>query len=117
MKVYSRIRLGLITLCLWFVLWPTAVHAACRNPNIAGLALPKLRYAATSKNVTIEWFGHAFFQITSSTGTRIITDPFRYMGYPMPDVWPHVITVSKETLPSTTTIFIPQVTWHGWEHD
>jgi len=41
--------------------------------------------------------GHAFFQLTSSAGTRIITDPFRYMGYPMPEVWPHVVTVGKET--------------------
>jgi hypothetical protein len=47
--------------------------------------------------VEIKWFGHAFFQITSSAGTRIITDPFGNMGYPMPEVWPHVVTVGRES--------------------
>jgi L-ascorbate metabolism protein UlaG (beta-lactamase superfamily) len=46
--------------------------------------------------IEIKWFGHSFFQITSSQGTRIITDPFGAMGFPMPEVWPHVVTVGRE---------------------
>lgn len=72
-------------------------QAACRNPNVADGAAPRFRRVAASNLVEIKWFGHAFFQITSSAGTRIITDPFRYMGYPMPEVWPAVVTVGKET--------------------
>ncbi len=52
--------------------------------------------AAASGFVEITWFGHSFFQITSSAGTKIITDPFAPMGFPMPQVWPHVVTVGRE---------------------
>ena len=44
----------------------------------------------------IKSFGHSFFQIISSQGTKIITDPFGAMGFPMPEVWPHVVTVGRE---------------------
>ena len=72
------------------------VQSACRNPNIAGGSYG-ITPAAASGAIEIKWFGHAFFQITSSSGTRIITDPFGNMGYPMPDVWPHVVSVGRET--------------------
>jgi len=71
------------------------VHAACRNPNIAGGEY-RLSPAAASGFIEIKWFGHSFFQITSSNGTKIITDPFGAMGFPMPEVWPHVVTVGRE---------------------
>jgi L-ascorbate metabolism protein UlaG (beta-lactamase superfamily) len=70
-------------------------QAACRNPNIAEddpLAVP----ATASGFVEIKWFGHSFFQITSSNGTKIITDPFGAMGFPMPEVWPNVVTIGRE---------------------
>ena len=100
--------------CIWMILSLTEIHAACRNPNIAEGDEPLFRRAAASWSVEdnapflvpaaasgfveITWFGHAFFQITSSAGTRVITDPFsEYIGYPVPEVWPHVVTVGKET--------------------
>jgi L-ascorbate metabolism protein UlaG (beta-lactamase superfamily) len=70
--------------------------AACRNPNLVDSSDPHLIYVGASKFVEIEWFGHSFFQITSSSGTKVITDPFYPMGYPMPEVWPHVVTVGRE---------------------
>ena len=97
-----RSRAGLtfgivLSLCICIILGFTEIHAACRNPNVADSTSFRVRRVATSNFVDIQWFGHAFFQITSSAGTKIITDPFRYMGYPMPDVWPDVVTVGKET--------------------
>jgi L-ascorbate metabolism protein UlaG (beta-lactamase superfamily) len=100
--------------CIWMILSLIEVHAACRNPNIAEGNEPLFRRAAASWSVgdnapfivpaaasgfiEITWFGHAFFQLTSSSGTRIVTDPFsEYIGYPVPEVWPHVVTVGKET--------------------
>ena len=100
--------------CIWMILSLTEVHAACRNPNIAGGDEPLFRRAGASGFVEdnalflvpavasgfveITWFGHSFFQITSSAGTRIVTDPFsEYIGYTVPEVWPHVVTVGKET--------------------
>ena len=71
------------------------VQAACRNPNIAEGSYV-LRPAASSGFIEIKWFGHSFFQITSSGGRKIITDPFGPMGFPMPEVWPHVVTVGRE---------------------
>jgi len=82
---------------IWAGLWLNEIHAACRNPNLVQGFEPLIRWVATSRFAEIKWFGHAFFQITSSAGTRILTDPFRRMGYPMPEVWPHVVTVGKET--------------------
>ena len=84
-----------VLLCMWMLLVMAEADAACRNPDVADA--PGFRRVAASKFVEIKWFGHAFFQITSSSGTQIITDPFRYMGYPMPEVWPDVVTVGKET--------------------
>ena len=74
---------------------PSGAQAACRNPFLA--EKPSLiRRAAASGKVEIKWFGHSFFQITSSSGTVIITDPFGAMGFPMPEVWPNVVTVGRE---------------------
>lgn len=70
-------------------------QSACRNPNIAGSGY-FLTPAALSGSIEIKWFGHSFFQITSSEGTKIITDPFGPMGFPMPEVWPHIVTVGRE---------------------
>lgn len=76
-------------------------QAACRNPNLV-LNSPFLvpgafvEEAAASGKIEIKWFGHSFFQITSSRGTRVITDPFGAMGFPMPDVWGDVVTVGRE---------------------
>jgi len=86
-------------LILWVFLCPYIFLqqslAACRNPNIAEGEYV-IRPAAASGAIEIKWFGHSFFQITSSGGTRIITDPFGAMGFPMPEVWPNIVTVGRE---------------------
>jgi L-ascorbate metabolism protein UlaG (beta-lactamase superfamily) len=84
-------------LCICMLCGIAQTPAACRNPNVAGGDSNGFRRVAASNFMEIKWFGHAFFQITSSAGTQIITDPFRYMGYPMPDVRPDGVTVGKET--------------------
>ena len=69
-------------------------HASCRDPDVArGFFTPA--YAA-EPDATIEYFGHNFFQITSKTGTKIITDPIAPGMYPTPVVTPHVVTVGRE---------------------
>jgi L-ascorbate metabolism protein UlaG (beta-lactamase superfamily) len=71
-------------------------QTACRNPNLVDGKDPFIVPAAASGFVEIKWFGHSFFQITSSSGTKIITDPFGPMGFPIPQVWPHIVTVGRE---------------------
>ncbi|HUL21484.1 MAG TPA: MBL fold metallo-hydrolase, partial [Thermodesulfobacteriota bacterium] len=93
MKRHLLFLIGLLSIGI--SLFPWQAEAACRNPNMVR-GRYSLRPAAASGGVEIKWFGHSFFQITSSQGTKIITDPFGAMGFPMPEVWPHVVTVGRE---------------------
>jgi L-ascorbate metabolism protein UlaG (beta-lactamase superfamily) len=90
---FTILCLAVPFLLVWLSGWES--EAACRNPNIVE-ENPSVVPAAASGFVEIKWFGHSFFQITSSSGTKIITDPFGAMGFPMPEVWPHVVTIGRE---------------------
>jgi len=46
--------------------------------------------------VTLRYFGHAFFLVTSGEGVRVAMDPFTDIGYPMPEVEADVVTISHE---------------------
>jgi len=97
---FKVLRGCFLILCLaipYLLVWSSGwqVQAACRNPNIVEED-PFVVPAAASGFVEIKWFGHSFFQITSSSGTKIITDPFGAMGFPMPEVWPNVVTIGRE---------------------
>lgn len=97
MSMLPRHALFFLVFCL-FALWGPfrgETQAACRNPNIAGSGY-FIQPASASGAIELKWFGHSFFQITSSNGTRIITDPFGAMGFPMPEVWPHLVTIGRE---------------------
>jgi L-ascorbate metabolism protein UlaG (beta-lactamase superfamily) len=86
-------RMFAVSLFLLAVL-PAAAYSACRELDVAAGWL-KPAYAA-EPDVTIEFFGHNFFQITSQKGTKIITDPVAPGFYPTPKVTPHAITVGRE---------------------
>lgn len=88
--------LGIIGVLFVAFCFPAGVaRAACRNPHLVE-GDPFFKLAGASGKVEIKWFGHSFFQITSSGGTRILTDPFGPMGFPMPEVWADVVTVGRE---------------------
>ena len=69
-------------------------HSACRDPEVAR-GFGSLAYAA-NVDATIQYFGHNFFLITTSKGTRIVTDPLGPGWYPNPNVGGDVVTVGKE---------------------
>jgi len=96
MKKHSLFWLFVVFLFAWTYLFAGTGEAACRNPNIVEEDNPFIKYVAAGGIIEIKWFGHSFFQITSGLGTKIITDPFGAMGFPMPEVWPHVVTVGRE---------------------
>jgi len=53
--------------------------------------------SAGGKAVTIKWFGHACFLVTTSSGTRILIDPVVFKGYRIPaGITADVVTVSHE---------------------
>jgi L-ascorbate metabolism protein UlaG (beta-lactamase superfamily) len=81
-------------LLLFSLVNSSAAYSACRELDVARTWI-KTAYAAET-DVTIEFFGHNFFQITSNKGTKIITDPVTPGFYPTPDVSPHAITVGRE---------------------
>jgi hypothetical protein len=57
-------------------------HSACRDPEVA-LGFGSVAHAA-NVDATIQYFGHNFFLITTSKGTRIVTDPLGPDGTPTP---------------------------------
>lgn len=58
---------------------------------------PAIRRVATNtRPVLIEWFGHSTFQITSSKGTRILTDPHTRDDLPWPTLPQHIVTTSHQ---------------------
>ena len=97
-KHTSALILLMLSLSCGFIL-SAGAEAACRNPNLVLASEPLIVPAAASaKFIEISWFGHAFFQFMTSSGTRIATDPFSsHIGYPMPEVWPHVVTVGRDS--------------------
>ena len=71
----------------------------CRLRSLAmatGLVLSLLSSVAAAETVTLRWFGHAYFVITSPEGVRVILDPFGNIGYAAPGVAADVVTVSHE---------------------
>ena len=61
-----------------------------------GLGLSLLIASDAAHALTLRWFGHAFFLVTSSDGVRVAMDPFGDIGYPVPEVAADVVTVSHE---------------------
>ena len=69
-------------------------YSSCRDPEVAR-GFGSVAYAA-NVDATIQYFGHNFFLITTSRGTRIVTDPLGPGWYPNPNVVGDVVTVGKE---------------------
>jgi L-ascorbate metabolism protein UlaG (beta-lactamase superfamily) len=83
--------------CLAFFLTlcgPSRVESACQDHPVAR-GLLSLAYAAEADAV-IQYFGHNFFQITTSQGTALVMDPLAPGRYPTPNLTPHVLTVGRE---------------------
>jgi len=71
-----------------------SAYSSCRDPEVAR-GFGSVAYAA-NVDATIQYFGHNFFLITTSRGTRIVTDPLGPGWYPNPNVVGDVVTVGKE---------------------
>ena len=87
----------ILSLAVFFSLlftFTSSTHSACRDPEVAR-AFGSLAYAA-NVDATIQYFGHNFFLITTSKGTRIVADPLGPGWYPNPNVVGNVVTVGKE---------------------
>jgi L-ascorbate metabolism protein UlaG (beta-lactamase superfamily) len=86
---------GKLSLGFFFLLLtPSLLQAACRELDVAGRLIPFAH--AAEPDAAIRYFGHNFFQITTSKGTRIVTDPLGPGWYPTPSIMGDVVTVGRE---------------------
>src|SRR5215510_12234725 len=94
--------------------FPTRVFSFCHDLEV--VQRPFLRIAATPPApVTVEWLGHSTFQITSSKGTRILTDPHGAFDLPRPSQPQHIVTTSHQHGPHNSVHMAPgtPVILHG----
>jgi L-ascorbate metabolism protein UlaG (beta-lactamase superfamily) len=89
-----RLVLGSVVFISALLIFTLPSQSACRDPDVAR-GIGSLAYAA-NVDATIQYFGHNFFLITTSKGTRIVTDPLGPGWYPNPNVIGDVVTVGKE---------------------
>lgn len=83
-----------VVLCGCLLVFHSLAQSACRDPEVAR-GFGSVAHAA-NVDATIQYFGHNFFLITTSRGTRIVTDPLGPGWYPNPNVAADVVTVGKE---------------------
>ena len=69
----------------------------------------------SAPQITLEWLGHSTFQITSSRGTRILTDPHGAYDLPQPTLPQHIVTTSHQHGPHNSVHMAPgtPVILHG----
>jgi len=90
-----RKRLYRYVLIASLLLVPARVLAFCHEYDVVQGRV--FRAAARSAPaLTIEWFGHSTFQITSSRGTRVLTDPHGSFDLPQPTLPQHIVTASHQ---------------------
>jgi L-ascorbate metabolism protein UlaG (beta-lactamase superfamily) len=77
------------------VIFTRSAYSSCRDPDVARRGFTSLAYAA-NVDASIQYFGHNFFMITTSKGTRIVTDPLGPGWYPTPNIAGDIVTVGKE---------------------
>lgn len=86
--------IALLILGGW-LLMPSRALSFCHEMEVVRARL--FRVATNSPgDVLIEWFGHSTFQITSSKGTRILTDPHTRNDLPWPTLPQHIVTTSHQ---------------------
>ena len=87
--------LSRITVLITLLISPARVHAFCHELDVVQGKIFRAA-AGTAPAVTIEWFGHSTFQLTSSKGTRVLTDPHGAFDLPRPTLPQHIVTTSHQ---------------------
>ena len=98
--------LHLITITIALLLSPTRVLAFCHELDVVQGKVFRAA-ASTAPALTIEWLGHSTFQITSSKGTRVLTDPHGAFDLPRPTLPQHIVTTSHQHGPHNSVHMAP----------
>jgi L-ascorbate metabolism protein UlaG (beta-lactamase superfamily) len=91
----ARLRTGIFLLLTALAAFPSRVLSFCHELEVVQGRFLKVATSNTGP-VFIEWFGHSTFQITSSKGTRILTDPHLRDDLPWPSLPQHIVTTSHQ---------------------
>ena len=83
-----------IVAALLSLFWQGQALGACKEESFVS-RLVRPAYAATP-DATLHYFGHSFFQLVTSRGTRIVMDPLAPGWYPTPDVSADAVTIGRE---------------------
>jgi L-ascorbate metabolism protein UlaG (beta-lactamase superfamily) len=91
----TNVRWKAVVLLAFIGLLAIAERALSFCHDLEVVQRPFLRVAASSPApLTIEWLGHATFQMTSSKGTRVLMDPHGAYDLPHPTLPQHIVTSS-----------------------
>ena len=100
MRTEKRIRRQLELLIL-LALFPARVFGFCHELEVVQTRVLTVA-ASPGAPVSIEWLGHSTFEITSSRGTRILTDPHGRFDLPQPTLPHHIVTTSHHHGPHSS---------------
>jgi L-ascorbate metabolism protein UlaG (beta-lactamase superfamily) len=89
----TTIRFALLVLLM--MVWPSRAFSFCHELEVVQGGFLRVAAAAPAP-IEIEWFGHSTFQITSSKGTRVLTDPHGAFDLPHPTLPQHIVTTSHQ---------------------
>ncbi|HSQ13262.1 MAG TPA: MBL fold metallo-hydrolase [Candidatus Deferrimicrobium sp.] len=94
---------------------PARVLAFCHELEVVQQGGIIRAALGSAPQVTIEWLGHSTFQITSSKGTRVLTDPHGAFDLPRPTLPQHIVTSSHRHGPHSSVHMAPgtPVIFHG----
>lgn len=103
----------------WFFLvlplaLPARVFGFCHELDVVQARIFRAAASAAAP-LSIEWLGHSTFQITSSKGTRVLTDPHGAFDLPRPTLPQHIVTTSHQHGPHNSVHMAPgtPVILHG----
>jgi L-ascorbate metabolism protein UlaG (beta-lactamase superfamily) len=101
-----RLRSAQLALLIVLLAVPTRALSFCHELDVVQGKV--FRAAATSAApVLVEWMGHSTFQITSSKGTRILTDPHGASDLPRPSMPIDIVTTSHQHGPHNSVDMAP----------
>jgi L-ascorbate metabolism protein UlaG (beta-lactamase superfamily) len=88
------------------LLVPARLLAFCHELDVVQGGIIRAA-AGPAPAVTLEWMGHSTFQITSSKGTRVLTDPHGAFDLPHPTLPQHIVTTSHQHGPHSAVHMAP----------
>jgi L-ascorbate metabolism protein UlaG (beta-lactamase superfamily) len=91
----ARSKIATFFLLTLLVAFPSRALSFCHELEVVQEKIFRIATNSAAP-IMIQWFGHATFQITSSKGTRILTDPHGAFDLPRPTLPQHIVTTSHQ---------------------